>query len=124
VLEKGVDVGQFVTRGAVAGTIYAVDFAEVRLPIPDDQLAFADLPLGYRGEVALGASWAHPIQNFQSGLPTWNGARDQYGLETYWKLLLMPDLWVTPGVQMLFDPSYNPDTDFVGIAQIKFRLFL
>ena len=81
-------------------------------------------PLGYRGELAVGASWAHPIQNFQSGLPTWDGARDQYGLETYWKLLLMPDLWVTPGVQMIFDPSYNPDTDFIGIARLKFRLFL
>ncbi len=50
VREKMVDVGQFVNRGAPVATIYAVDYAEVRLPIPDDQLAFVDLPRHYRGE--------------------------------------------------------------------------
>ena len=50
VREKRVDVGQFVTRGVPVGRVYAVDYAEVRLPIPDDQLAFIDLPLAYRGE--------------------------------------------------------------------------
>jgi RND family efflux transporter MFP subunit len=50
VRDKNVDVGQFVNRGTPVGTIYAVDFAEVRLPIPDDQLAYVDLPLNYRGE--------------------------------------------------------------------------
>ncbi len=50
VRDKQVDVGQFVTRGAPVATIYSVDYAEVRLPIPDDQLAYVDLPLHYRGE--------------------------------------------------------------------------
>jgi membrane fusion protein, multidrug efflux system len=50
VREKSVDVGQFVTRGTPVGKIYAVDYAEVRLPLSDDQLAFLDLPLDYRGE--------------------------------------------------------------------------
>lgn len=50
VREKMVDVGQFVTRGAPVATIYSVDYAEVRLPIPDNQLAFVDLPRHYRGE--------------------------------------------------------------------------
>ncbi len=50
VRDEAVDVGQFVTRGIPVGTIYAVDYAEVRLPIPDDQIAFLDLPLDYRGE--------------------------------------------------------------------------
>jgi RND family efflux transporter MFP subunit len=45
VREESVDVGQFVTRGASLGRIYAVDYAEVRLPIPDEQLAYLDLPL-------------------------------------------------------------------------------
>jgi len=48
VRDKMVDVGQFVTRGAPVATIYSVDFAEVRLPIPDDQLAYVDLPMKYR----------------------------------------------------------------------------
>ena len=49
---KSVDVGQFVNRGAPSAKIYAVDYAEVRLPIPDDQLAFLDLPLDFRGDTA------------------------------------------------------------------------
>jgi len=40
-----VDVGQFVNRGSSVATIYAVDFAEVRLPIQDEELAFLELPL-------------------------------------------------------------------------------
>ncbi len=45
-----VDLGGWVAPGSGLGTIYAVDLAEIRLPIADDQLAFLDLPLGYRGE--------------------------------------------------------------------------
>lgn len=50
VRDKVVDIGQFVTRGAPVATIYSVDFAEVRLPIPNDQMAYVDLPIQYRGE--------------------------------------------------------------------------
>ncbi len=46
---KSVDVGQFVTMGTTVATIYAVDLAEVRLPLPDEELAYLDLPLSYRG---------------------------------------------------------------------------
>lgn len=49
VRRKDVDVGQFVTVGASVATIYAVDLAEVRLPLPDEDLAYLDLPLSYRG---------------------------------------------------------------------------
>lgn len=47
---KEVDRGQFVNRGQPLARLYAVDYAEVRLPLPDQELAFIDLPLGYRGE--------------------------------------------------------------------------
>jgi len=50
VRSKEVDVGQFVTRGAPVARVYAVDYAEVRLPLPNGELAFIDLPLDYRGE--------------------------------------------------------------------------
>lgn len=50
VREENVDVGQFVTRGTAIGKIYAVDYAEVRLPIPDSELSFVDLPMLYRGQ--------------------------------------------------------------------------
>ena len=48
VREKRVDVGQFVARGAPIARLYAVDYAEVRLPIPDAQAAYVDLPIAYR----------------------------------------------------------------------------
>ncbi|MEX2206897.1 MAG: efflux RND transporter periplasmic adaptor subunit [Myxococcota bacterium] len=48
VRDENVDVGQFVTRGAPIATLYAVDWAEVRLPVPDEELAFLDLPLVWR----------------------------------------------------------------------------
>jgi RND family efflux transporter MFP subunit len=51
VRQKNVDVGQYVSPATPLGTIYAADFAEIRLPLPDEDLAFIDLPLVYRGEV-------------------------------------------------------------------------
>lgn len=45
---KQVDVGQFVQRGSPVATLYSVDAAEIRLPIPDAELEFVDLPLAYR----------------------------------------------------------------------------
>jgi len=48
--QKQVDVGQLVNRGAPLASIYAIDAAEIRLPLPDNQLAFVDLPLSYRHE--------------------------------------------------------------------------
>ncbi|MDE0884306.1 MAG: efflux RND transporter periplasmic adaptor subunit [Myxococcota bacterium] len=44
VREEHIDMGQFVGRGAPVAKLYATDFAEIRLPIADRQLAFLDLP--------------------------------------------------------------------------------
>jgi len=52
VREKSVDGGQFVSPGVAVATVFAVDYAEVRLPIPDSQLAYLDLPINYRGKPA------------------------------------------------------------------------
>jgi RND family efflux transporter MFP subunit len=54
--EERVDVGQFVTRGVSIAKLYAIDYVEVRLPVPDDQLAYLDLHLGRRGTVTEDAS--------------------------------------------------------------------
>lgn len=48
VRSKRVDLGQFLTPGAPLATIHATDYAEIRLPVPDDQLAYLDLPFAYR----------------------------------------------------------------------------
>lgn len=50
VLSKSVDVGQYVSPGNQLARLYAVDFAEVRLPLTESQLSFLDLPEIYRGE--------------------------------------------------------------------------
>jgi RND family efflux transporter MFP subunit len=49
-LSKSVDVGQYVSPGNQMARIYAVDYAEVRLPLTSTQFSFLDMPSVYRGE--------------------------------------------------------------------------
>ncbi|MAM71043.1 MAG: hypothetical protein CMP91_07885 [Gammaproteobacteria bacterium] len=41
---KNTDIGQFVSAGATIAEIFAVDYAEVRLPIPENKIEYLDLP--------------------------------------------------------------------------------
>lgn len=41
---KETDLGQFVSPGTRLGVVFATEFAEVRLPLTDQDLAFVDLP--------------------------------------------------------------------------------
>lgn len=41
---KETDLGQFVNPGTRLGVVFATDYAEVRLPLTDSDLAFVDLP--------------------------------------------------------------------------------
>jgi RND family efflux transporter MFP subunit len=50
VREESVGVGQFVNRGTAVARLYATDWVEVRLPIPDRELAYLELPLAGRAE--------------------------------------------------------------------------
>jgi len=43
---KETDLGQFVSAGTRLGVVFATDYAEVRLPLTDSDLAFVDLPSG------------------------------------------------------------------------------
>ena len=52
VRSEKVDLGQFISRGQSFASIYSSDSVEVRLPVADRQLAYLDLPLGYRGELS------------------------------------------------------------------------
>ena len=67
VRRESVDVGQYVSRGASLAQLYSIDVAEVRLPLPDEDLAYVNIPLSYRydensdsagPEVLLRADWA------------------------------------------------------------------
>ena len=48
VRSKNVDLGQYIVAGSPVAQLYSVDIAEVRLPLPDEEAAFLDLPLHYR----------------------------------------------------------------------------
>ena len=84
VRQKNVDVGQFVTVGAPVARINAVDAAEVRLPLPNEDLAYLDLPLNYRGEsgrirgpaVTLRAEFAGRIHEWQGRIVRTEGEID------------------------------------------------
>lgn len=74
VWEKKADVGQYVTKNAVVARIYAVDYAEVRLPLPTDELAYVDLPFEYRGDQSQGPQPKVKLTANFAGQPhTWEG---------------------------------------------------
>ena len=68
IVERNVDLGQFVTVGSVVGTLYSTDVAEVRLPITDSDLAFINLSndVNHASDVQLTARVAGKQR-------TWNG---------------------------------------------------
>ncbi|RMH22556.1 MAG: efflux RND transporter periplasmic adaptor subunit [Acidobacteria bacterium] len=49
---KLVDVGAYLMPGSPVATIHAIDYAEVKLPVADDELAFLELPVAYRDGAA------------------------------------------------------------------------
>ncbi|HEB89243.1 MAG TPA: efflux RND transporter periplasmic adaptor subunit [Deltaproteobacteria bacterium] len=80
VRSKQVDVGQFVTRGTPIARVFAVDYAEVRLPIPDRDLAFLDVPLipvlwneDEKRNAGEAGSPVHLSAEFAGGIHRWEG---------------------------------------------------
>lgn len=74
VREKRVDVGQFLARGQSVATIYATDYVEVRLPVPDRDLAYLELPLfGPGAQDAKSAPGVQLRANFAGADHEWTG---------------------------------------------------
>jgi RND family efflux transporter MFP subunit len=74
VLTKHVDVGQVVSPGTPLAEVYAVDYAEIRLPLTTDQYAMLEMPAGVRGES--GPSFSIPVTltaSFGPETVSWNG---------------------------------------------------
>lgn len=70
VRSERVGAGQFVSRGESIAKLYSVDFAEVRLPVRDEELAF--LPLSLAREESRGAMPAVVLRaRFAGGEHTW-----------------------------------------------------
>jgi multidrug efflux system membrane fusion protein len=73
VLAKFVDLGQFIARNARIARIYATAAAEVRLPIPDSELAFLD-PRVLRADGTAADSPAVALSaDFAGRTHTWQG---------------------------------------------------
>jgi multidrug efflux system membrane fusion protein len=74
VRSKNVDLGEYVGPGIPVATIYAVDYAEVRLPVPDDQMAYLDCCIDYRGQDPSDLNIAVTLKaNYAGQLHDWEG---------------------------------------------------
>ena len=84
VRSEQVDIGQYVTRGQSIARLYAIDFAEVRLPIRDDDIPFINLSLAQPGpetevsepEVLLSARFAGAEQQWTGRIVRTEGEID------------------------------------------------
>ncbi len=77
VLEKKVDVGQYVAPGTVSATLYALDAAEVRLPLTDRQRALLRLPeTGHQAPVSFTHRVGGTVHRWQGRLVRSDGAID------------------------------------------------
>ena len=96
----------------------------------NSQLAF-DLGTGYldpfniKGEILAGVTWARPLDR-EVPDPVRDISTDiiQGTFEFNWSLLLTPNFWITPGYQLVWNPSFAPDTKSIHLPQFKFRIFL
>ncbi len=89
---KETDIGQFVSPGTRLGVVFATDFAEVRLPLTDIDLAFVDLPdaadIGKPGGVDgpgvnLSAIQKGKLQSWQATIVRSEGVVDENSRVTY-----------------------------------------
>ena len=71
---KSVDIGQFVATGTPLAKVYATDYAEIMLPIPEDELEFVDLPLAFQTSEANPGPRVRLIADFAGATHTWEGS--------------------------------------------------
>ena len=82
VRSERIDAGQFVNRGESIATLYSIDFAEVRLPVRDEELAFLPLSLerttttGTMPKVMLSAAFAGVERSWQANIVRTEGELD------------------------------------------------
>ncbi len=78
IVERNIDLGQYIATGTLVGTIYSTDVAEIRLPVTDSDLAFLDVEKaqGNQNNVELTASVAGKTRRWQATLARTEGVRD------------------------------------------------
>lgn len=78
---KQADIGQYVATGTQLGTTFAIDYAEVRLPLTDQELAYINTPQwgqddSATSDVVLTADYAGSQQQWQAKLVRMEGVVD------------------------------------------------
>lgn len=74
VLEQAVDVGQFVNQGTTLGRVFAVDYVEIRLPLPERESQFLKLPMPFRDQPTPEEGARVLLKSMAAGKPvTWEG---------------------------------------------------
>ena len=71
VRSESVDTGQFVSRGEPIATLYSTDYAEVRLPVKDQDLAFLPFSLARSDPPAAVKTRAILRAEFAGGMHSW-----------------------------------------------------
>jgi hypothetical protein len=71
-------------------------------------------PFGWKDDVlGIGFAWGDPHET---------ELRDQYVMELYLQHRLTPKIQFTPGLQLIFDPSFNRDDDIIAIFEFRVRI--
>ena len=54
--------------------------------------------------------------------PTARATNVEYVAEAFWRVQLTPFVQFTPDVQVIFDPSYRPNTDVEAVFSLRLRM--
>lgn len=74
VLKQNVDIGQLVSQGTALGEVFAVDYVEIRLPLPEREMRFLNLPERFRDDDKGGAGPPVRLSALVNGRPAmWKG---------------------------------------------------
>jgi RND family efflux transporter MFP subunit len=73
VVQKNVDVGQFVTPGQTLADVYGTDVIEIVVPLEDFELEWFDAPLTHNGPRRSGGAEAEVIAEFAGRVHRWKG---------------------------------------------------
>ncbi len=70
-------------------------------------------PFGRQGDLfSVGASWASPSND---------ALRDQYTFEAFYRLELIDNVTITPDIQVVVNPSLDPDDDMLIVGGLRMR---
>ena len=86
-------------------------------------------PFKIKGEIGGALSMGNPMSEWVGKIESIFGpgsirAEAQFNAEAYWRILLLKQLWVTPGIQLHLNPTYNPTQDTMWAPYIKARFFI